>query len=55
MDFFREIDFCFYRDTGNYGFELPARYIIPSGEEFVAGMRVVFEKIISDNAKLSQI
>ena len=43
------------RDTGNYGFELPARYIIPSGEEFVAGMRVVFEKIISDNAKLSQI
>lgn len=43
------------RDTGNYGFELPARYIIPSGEEFVAGMRVVFEKIISDNAKISQI
>jgi len=37
------------RDTGNYGFELPANQIIPSGEEYVAGMRVIFEKIISDN------
>jgi len=44
------------RDTGNYGFELPAKYIIPSGEEFVAGMRVIFEKIISDdNDEISQI
>ena len=47
--------FDYYRDTGNYGFELPAKYIIPSGEEFVAGMRVIFEKIISDNADISQI
>ena len=39
----------YYRDTGNYGFELPANQIIPSGEEYVAGMRVIFEKIISDN------
>ena len=48
--------FDYYRDTGNYGFELPAKYIIPSGEEFVAGMRVIFEKIISDdNDEISQI
>ena len=46
-------DYC--RDTGNYGFELPANQIIPSGEEYVAGMRVIFEKIISDNADISQI
>ena len=45
----------YYRDTGNYGFELPANQIIPSGEEYVAGMRVIFEKIISDNADISQI
>jgi len=46
-------DYC--RDTGNYGFELPANQIIPSGEEYVAGMRVIFEKNISDNADISQI
>ena len=45
--FFVLFDYC--RDTGNYGFELPANQIIPSGEEYVAGMRVIFEKIISDN------
>ena len=51
--FFILFDYC--RDTGNYGFELPANQIIPSGEEYVAGMRVIFEKIISDNADISQI
>ena len=51
--FLHDVEFFFfllcYRDTGNYGFELPANQIIPSGEEYVAGMRVIFEKIISDN------
>ena len=51
--FFILFDYC--RDTGNYGFELPANQIIPSGEEYVAGMRVIIEKIISDNADISQI
>ena len=36
------------RDTGYHGFELPPQQIIPQGEEFVAGMRVVFEKLIQD-------
>jgi len=36
------------RDTGYHGFELPPEQIIPQGEEFVAGMRVVFEKLIQD-------
>ena len=36
------------RDTGRWGFELPPNQIIPSGEEFVVGMRVVFEKLIQD-------
>ena len=51
--FFVLFDYC--RDTGNYGFELPANQIIPGGEEYVAGIRVIFEKIISDNADISQI
>lgn len=34
------------RDTGHYGFELPANQIIPSGEEMWAGMEVVFKKLI---------
>jgi len=36
------------RDTGYYGFELPASQIIESGEELFAGMKVVFNKIIED-------
>ena len=39
------------RDTGRYGFELPPKQIIPSGEEFVAGMRAIFEKLIADSSK----
>ena len=37
------------RDTGYYGFQLPASQIIPSGEELFAGMKVVFEKLIADD------
>ena len=37
------------RDTGYYGFLLPADQIIPSGEELFAGMKVVFEKLIADD------
>ena len=51
--FFVLLDYC--RDTGNYGVELPANQITPSGEEYVAGMRVIFEKIIVDDADISQI
>ena len=36
------------RDTGYHGFELPADQIIESGEEIVAGMKVIFNKIIQD-------
>merc|ERR1711971_478766 len=39
------------RDTGYYGFVLPAEQIIPSGEELFAGMKVVFEKLIEDAGK----
>ena len=39
------------RDTGYHGFELPADQIIPSGEEIMAGMKVVFNKIIQDSKK----
>jgi len=39
------------RDTGYYGFELPASQIIESGEELFAGMKVVFNKIIQDEKK----
>jgi len=39
------------RDTGYYGFELPASQIIESGEELFAGMKVVFNKIIQDDKK----
>lgn len=39
------------RDTGYYGFELPASQIIESGEELFAGMKVVFNKLIADAAK----
>merc|ERR1719431_260321 len=34
------------RDTGRYGFVLPADQIIPSGEEMWAGFEVVIKKII---------
>lgn len=37
------------RDTGLYGFLLPAKQIIPSGEELFAGMKVVFRKCIADS------
>ena len=35
------------RDTGNYGFILPANQIIPSGEEMWAAFEVVINKILS--------
>jgi len=38
------------RDTGYYGFVLPPEQIIPSGEELFAGMKVVFNKLIADDA-----
>merc|ERR1711935_1333110 len=34
------------RDTGRYGFVLPADQIIPSGEEMWAGIQVVIQKIL---------
>jgi len=37
------------RDTGRYGFVLPADQIIPSGEEMWAGFEVVIKKIIQDS------
>ena len=36
------------RDYGYYGFDLPTDQIVPSGKELLAGMKVVFNKIIQD-------
>ena len=36
------------RDEGRYGFNLPANQIELSGKELMAGMKVVFNKIIQD-------
>ena len=34
------------RDTGRYGFRLPPRQIIPSGEELWAAFKVMFAKMV---------
>jgi murein tripeptide amidase MpaA len=33
------------RDTGNYGFVLPANQILPSGEEAYAGVRYLLQNM----------
>ncbi|KAI8846546.1 hypothetical protein BC829DRAFT_491248 [Chytridium lagenaria] len=35
------------RDTGTYGFELPANQIIPSGQETLAGVKALWDYIIN--------
>ena len=36
------------RDTGRYGFELPANQIQPTGEETYAGMREFFREVLTE-------
>ena len=35
----------------SFGFDLPTEQIVPSGKELLAGMKVVFNKIIQDTKK----
>ncbi|KAI8849822.1 hypothetical protein BC829DRAFT_432309 [Chytridium lagenaria] len=35
------------RDTGSYGFQLPANQIVPSGQETVAGVKALWDYIIT--------
>lgn len=36
------------RDTGRYGFLLPADQIIPNGEEFLAGIEALKEYVVAN-------
>jgi hypothetical protein len=36
------------RDTGEYGFELPAEQIVPTGEEALAGLLAMVEVALAE-------
>lgn len=38
------------RDTGNYGFMLPPKYIIPTAEEYFEGVKVLAKRIMAEGA-----